>query len=187
MLLSYVTSLIIFALTGKTNSIDLGDSYFLALFTHALIPAIFEEALFRYLPMRLIAPHSPRCAVVASSFFFALVHHDLFSIPYAFLAGIIFMALDLATDSVIPSIIIHFINNSISISLMFINRDAASLVLYIMILLLTVLSIIIIAKNKDKYRRLLVFVTEKGEGVRFTPEMILFAAVTLTIAVVSLL
>ena len=187
MLLSYLTSLLIFTLTGKTNSVDLGDSYFLALITHALVPAIFEEALFRYVPMRLIAPYSNRGAIFVSAFFFALVHHDLFSIPYAFFGGVVFMAINLATESVIPSVVIHFINNALSISMMFAPIEHIIILLYLWVILLTVWSVIAICRKKDDYEIALLMISDKGEGVRFTGGMLLFAAMTLTIAVISLL
>ena len=40
MTLSFVTTAIISAITGKTNAVDLGDSLFLAILTHAVLPAI---------------------------------------------------------------------------------------------------------------------------------------------------
>ena len=187
MLISYITSFIIFTLTGKTSSVDIGDSYLIALITHALIPAIFEEALFRYLPMRLIGPHSPRCAIIVSALFFALVHGDLFSIPYAFIAGLVFMAIDLATDSIIPSVIIHFINNALSVSLMFIPIPGIIFVVYIWIGLLTLASAITIKRSFEEYEIPLMLITETGEGVRITPNMIFFALITLSLAILNLL
>ena len=187
MLISYITSFIIFTLTGKTSSVDIGDSYLIALITHALIPAIFEEALFRYLPMRLIGPHSPRCAIIVSALFFALVHGDLFSIPYAFIAGLVFMAIDLATDSIIPSVIIHFINNALSVSLMFIPIPGIIYVIYIWLGLLTFASVITIKRSFEEYEIPLMLITEKGEGVRITPNMIFFALITLSLAILNIL
>ncbi len=186
-LLSYLTSLLIFAITGQTNNVDLGDSYILALITHALAPAIFEEALFRYVPMRLLAPYSKRGAIFISAFFFALVHHDLFSIPYAFVCGIIFMAVDLATDSVIPSVVIHLINNALSVSMIFAPNDLVVIVIFVLLAVLTIASAIAIYRRRDSYRSALIMLNEKGEGARFTVGMLLFALLTLTIAVVNLL
>lgn len=187
MLVSYVTSLIIFAITGKTSSVDLGDSYFVALITYALLPAIFEEALFRYVPMRLLAPHSPRCAIIVSAIFFGIVHMDLFSIPYALLAGFVLMSIDLAAESVIPSVVIHFINNALSISFMFLQFDYLIFLLYLIIAFLTVVSIALIIKNKDEYETALIIVTEKGEGVKITPQMVFFVLITLVFSVINLL
>ncbi len=186
-LLSYLTSLLIFTLTGKTNSIDMGDSYLLALLTHALAPAILEEALFRYVPMRLLAPYSQRGAIFISAFFFALVHHELFTIPYAFVGGLIFMAIDLATESVIPSIVIHFINNALSVSMSFAPYEPIIIFFYIWIGGLTLLSVISMFRKKEDYEMALLLISDKGEGVKFTGGMLAFAIMTLTIAVLSLL
>lgn len=185
-IISFLTSFLIYELTGKTNSADLGDSYILALFTHALIPAVFEEALFRYLPLRLIAPHSSRCAIIVSAIFFALVHTDLFVIPYALIAGVILMSITIATDSIIPSIIIHFINNALSVTLYFIYFPGIDFLVYIWIGLLAILSIIVILRNREEYEIPLLLVTEKGEGIKFTPLMISFAAITLALAIIKL-
>ena len=186
-LLSYLTSLIIFRITGKTFSVDLGDSYIIALISHALLPAILEEALFRYLPMRMIAPHSPRCAIIVSSIFFALIHTNLFQIPYAFVGGIIFMALDLATESIIPSVIIHFINNALSVSMMFIPSPAIVYLIYVLIAMITVVSLSVAWRNREEYQFQLILITDKGEGVKFTWQMLLFIALTLVVAIISIL
>ncbi len=187
MLVSYVTSVVIFALTGRTNSVEIGDSYLLAIITHALLPAILEEALFRYVPMRLLAPHSPRYAIIVSAVFFALVHQDLFTIPYALLAGFIFMSLDLATDSVIPSLIIHFLNNALSVSLMFISYEGTFIIVLLWLFMVTIASIALIVKNREEYEIPLMMIFDKGEGMRLTPQMVFFALFTLAIAVLNLL
>lgn len=187
-LISLLTSYLIVALTGRTNEIDLGDSFILALISHALLPAILEEALFRYLPMRLIAPHSKRCAVIVSAIFFSLVHHDLFSIPYALFAGGIFMLIDLSTGSVIPSVILHFINNAISVGLIVYSDNVAfKPTLYLLLAILTVVSVVYIIKRRRDYLGRLSFALEKGEGVEITLGMMGFAALTLTLAIANLL
>ncbi len=187
MLLSYLTALLIFALTGRTNDVELGTSFLLAIVNHALVPAIFEEALFRYIPMRLLAGHSKRGAVLVSAFFFALVHHDLFSIPYAFAAGVIFMAIDLACDSVFPSVIIHFINNAISVSLIFSQDKAVTAAIYTVLGLLTLLSLLIILLKRADYKSKIKMLTENGEKFKISLGMIIFALVTLSIAVINLI
>ena len=184
---SIITSVIIYETTDKTNSVDLGDSFLLALLTHALLPALLEEALFRYLPLRLISPHSPRCAIVVSAIFFSLVHADLFSIPYAFLAGVLFMTIDLMTDSVIPSVVIHFLNNAISVSLMFMEAPFAIFLMYMWIFAATILSLIVLYNTREDYEDVLLVATYKGEGVKLNMGMLLFAALTLAVAVMNLL
>lgn len=187
-LLSYLTSVLIYALTGKTNSVDLGGSFVLALIDHALIPAILEEALFRYIPLRLLAPHSRRCAVILSAVFFSLVHHNLFTIPYALAAGVIFMAIDIAADSVIPSFILHFVNNALSVGLIiFADNPAFAPVLYLILGILTVVSLCFIFVRREKYKKMLNFAFDRGEGVGFTPELAVFAVVCLSLAIISLI
>ena len=187
MLVSFLTSFLIFNLTGKTYSIDLGDSYVLALIQHALLPAIFEEALFRYLPMRMIAPHSPRCAIIVSSIFFALVHGNLFQIPYAFIGGIIFMSLNLATGSIIPSLVIHFVNNAMSISMSFIQIPLVLFLVYVFIGAATVVSLSVAWKYREDYEIPFLLISDKGEGVRFTWQMVIFIVMALALAIISIL
>lgn len=151
-IVSFVTALIVFAITGKQNAVNVGSSYPLALIKHALLPALLEEMLFRYLPMRLVAPYSRRNAIIISSVVFALIHMDIFSIPYAFFAGVVFILLSIATDSVIPSIIIHFINNAISVTVIFINRGEASLAIYLSVGLLALISVIFIVIKRKEYK-----------------------------------
>ena len=186
-LLSIITSYIIYNVTGQTNSVYVGDSYPLAIFTHALLPAVLEEALFRYLPIRLIAPHSPRCAIFVSAFFFSLIHADLFSIPYALMAGVIFMLIDLMTDSVVPSVVIHFINNALSVSMIFVEATFAIFLLYVWIMVATILSLIVLYNNREDYEDVLIVATLKGEGVKLNVGMGLFAALTLAVAILNLL
>ena len=188
MLAAFITSFVISSLTGKTNDIDVGDSLVTALFIHALFPAVLEEALFRYLPMRLLAPYSRRGAVVVSASFFALVHHDFFSIPYAFLAGLIFMTVDLATDSVIPSVIIHFINNAISVALLvYADNSTFAPTVFILLGALTIISLGVIFVRRKAYIERISFSLDKGEGVKITAEMLIFAGISLLIAVMSLI
>lgn len=186
-ILSVLTSLVIYLAFGKTNSVDVGDAFLPAIIRHALIPAVLEELLFRYLPMRLLLPHSGRWTVLISAFFFALIHHDLFVIPYAFAAGVIFMVVDIAIDSVIPSMIIHFINNAISVSLLVFgdNPNFAPFV-YIMLGLATFLSLIDIIGGKY-YPARVKYAFKEGERAKMTPSMIAFAVITMAIAVASLL
>ena len=111
---SWLTSLIL-SYFGEGSTSDVSGNIFLVIFTHAVLTAVLEEALFRYIPLAYLTPYSKRGAVLFSALFFALAHCNLFQIPYAFIAGVIFAVLDIAFDSVIPSLLIHFVNNLISI------------------------------------------------------------------------
>ena len=97
------------------------------------------------------------------------------------------MSLDLATDSVIPSVVIHFINNAISVSAFFIPLEITLFLFYLWIFILAVMSLIIIIKSRRDYELPLIMITDKGEGAKITVEMVLFAAFTLAVAVLNLL
>ena len=59
--------------------------------------------------------------------------------------------------------------------------------MYVIIILLTVISIILIVENKEDYEDALLLATCKGEGTKLTLGMGLFAALTLTVAILNLL
>ena len=188
MTVSFITSLLIFKLTGKENNVNVGDSFPLAMLNHALLPALVEEILFRYLPMRLLSSHSRRATVLASALFFSLIHQSLLSIPYAFVAGVIFMAIDLVADSIIPSFILHFINNSISIAFIMYGASPGFTPWALGILvLLCLISLIIIAIKRREYLKMLKFAFSKGESMKFSLELAIFSALMLFMAIINLL
>ena len=155
MLISFLTSLLIGLMTGKNNAIDLGDSLILAILSHALAPAILEEAPFRFIPMRAMKGERWPVIMLYSALFFALIHHSFFSMPYAFLAGLVFMLVDLIADSVWPSVVIHFLNNALSVVLAFYSDIPAVAYVAISVLaVLTAISVIYIIHNKGKYEKI---------------------------------
>ena len=188
MLVSVVTSAIIVAITGAKNQVDVGNSIVTALISHALVPAILEEALFRYLPMKLLLDESKRLTVITSALFFALAHHNLFSIPYAFIAGIIFMAIDVGAKSVIPSVILHFVNNAVSVGmLVYADNKAFTPTLMTLLCILLVISLIFIVKNKEMYLKEFKSVIKKDRNLPYTTPLVIFTLICLFIAVISLM
>lgn len=189
MLVSFLTSLLIGLISGKDNSIDLGDSLILAILTHALAPAILEEALFRFIPMRAMKGERWPVIMLFSALFFALIHHSFFSIPYAFLAGLVFMLVDLIADSVWPSVIIHFLNNALSVILTFYaDIPAVAYVAISALAALTAVSVIYIIYNKGKYEK----IKEKMADIRsisftFPKEALMLVIPMLILAVMELI
>ena len=109
-----VLTTFILALFGQENAVNLGEPFVIALLTHALVPAVLEELLFRFVPIKLLSENK-KVAFVISSVMFAFAHANLFQIPYALIAGAIFSWLYISTGSIIPSIILHFLNNTVSL------------------------------------------------------------------------
>ena len=191
MALSLLTSFIMGLALGVSNvktPEELGGSVGVALLLHALVPAVLEELLFRYVPLRLIARHSPRCAVIVSSLFFALVHADFFVIPYALFAGVAFMVLDIALDSIYPSIIIHLINNALSVVFVFYGDSATvSGAVYLAVAVLTLVSALFIFLKRKDYAALIKRAFDKGEGYKLSNEVLLVLIPCLVLAVVRLI
>lgn len=119
---NYVVDLInntfgLFGLENSGGSIDAGSSpnvllYFL---TVAILPAFAEEFTFRGIIMGSLRPYSEGLAILVSSATFALMHGNFVQLPFTFCCGLVFAYIDIKCNSLLPSIIIHFLNNGLSV------------------------------------------------------------------------
>ena len=185
-LISFITSFLL-SMVGAENSTDLSGNILLVILTHALLPSLLEEGLFRYLPLMILTPYSKRSAILISALFFALIHCSLYQIPYAFVAGIIFAFVDIVADSIIPSVIFHFINNLASIIWVRNSSDPTfALVFIIGLSVFALVSVIpvLILRNKYKSAAVEAFSDKSKEKLSFEP--IILAVVTLSVAFLSL-
>ena len=184
---SALSSLLMNFLGFHYGGIDVSGDLFRALILHALLPAFMEEILFRYIPLRILCPYSLKCAIIYSAFFFALSHCNLFVIPYAAVAGILFAMLDIAAKSIAPSILLHLFNNVLSV---FYQRNSANpdfLILFLIILgVLSLFFGLIIFLFRKRYKPLFYEIFLDKSKVLFTIPMVLFALATLLIAIASL-
>ena len=185
--ISALTTLIMGAF-GIENEVVLEGGFFEAALRYALLTAVLEELIFRYLPMRLLAERSSRAAVLISSVFFALVHCDLFQMPYAFFAGVVFMVLDIATNSILPSLFIHFLNNLLAVIFYF-YADAAAirLSLILPLSLFAMVGAAVILVRRREYSSLFGAAFSRGD---FSPTdastALCLAIPTITVAIMSL-
>lgn len=88
------------------------------LFVICLLPAAFEEALFR----GVILSRAERGvgtwrAVLIAGFLFSLYHGSVEQTVYQFICGCLFALLAVRSRSVMPAMVIHFINNAVIIIL----------------------------------------------------------------------
>ena len=112
-----LTALIMEGAGVQVERISTEPSFIYSLASLALVPAVLDELVFRYLPMKLLLPHSPRVCVLLSAAMFSAAHMSVQSFAYAFFAGVIFMTVNVISRSMLPSLIMHFMNNALSISL----------------------------------------------------------------------
>lgn len=186
-LISSLTSFLIGLVFGAENAINLGDNLPLALVLHALFPALLEEMLFRYLPMRLYKRDESATMIVISSLFFALVHRDFFVIPYAFIAGALFMIIDIIADSVWPSVILHAFNNALSVLWIFYSQSVEFVfAFYALLIIFSAVSSIFIIKRREEYKAEIKKIF-KGERVKTDISVLYFAVPTLILAVLDLM
>lgn len=152
-LFAFLTSLLLGAF-GFNDAFVIEGGYLEAMAVYALLPAVLEELLFRYVPLRLISHRSGRATLLFSSLFFSLAHCNLFQIPYAFLAGLIFIAVDMAAGSVLPSLIIHFLNNAADITLKFYGTDKIRIGYYIAVGVLAVVSFAVLYLRRKRHSQM---------------------------------
>lgn len=182
--ISAIVSCILAAL-GKTNASDVSGPMVIELLRHALLPALLEEMLFRYIPIRLLGRRSPRAAIVVSSVLFALIHLSLFQIPYALVAGAIFAYMTIATGSVLPAMLLHFVNNAISVLWMR-EPDTVAPIILTALSMLTLPSAVYIVLHRRDYKESLKSAFS-GESVGFSFEISVAAALCLGVAALELM
>ncbi len=183
-LFAYLTSLMMGAF-GFENTSSIDEPFALALLLHALLPALLEECLFRFVPIKLMGNESPRVCVIISSLFFALCHTDLFQIPYALVGGIIFASLDIASGSILPSVILHFLNNALSLTTMLYPESGIFVFITLGGLALAG-AVLAVIKRKD-YINWISPALVKGNDERVGLAPIALGVVSLTIAISTLI
>lgn len=90
-------------------------AFFMLIIYSALIPAFIEEFAFRGVCLGLFRKFGDGFAIIMSSILFSLIHCNLQQIPFAFLVGLTLSYVAVELNSLLPCIIIHFINNLYSI------------------------------------------------------------------------
>lgn len=130
---------------GYAASPELDEPFLLAVLLHALVPAILEELLFRYAPIKILGGSAS--TVGLSAIIFALAHTDVFSIPHAFVAGVVLAICVIASGSILPAIILHFINNLTSLTMSYYPSHSMTAVYAVLILAVLSASLIIILRK----------------------------------------
>ena len=81
----------------------------------AIVPAFCEEVLFRGVVLSNLMPYGKANAILVSALLFGLMHGNLYQFLYATAAGIVMGCVYVLTESIWCSILLHFINNTISV------------------------------------------------------------------------
>ena len=81
----------------------------------AIIPALLEEIAIRGVLLQPLRRFGDKFAIFVSALIFSLLHGNMVQVPYTLIAGIYFGYVAVATGSLWPSIILHFLNNFYSV------------------------------------------------------------------------
>ncbi len=93
--------------------------FILNIFLTALLPAVCEETAHRGLLLRGSLGFGATKAIIISGLLFGLMHMNINQFFYATIIGFYLGYLAIHSDSIIPGIVIHFINNALSTLLTF--------------------------------------------------------------------
>ncbi len=149
----------LFPFMGGANSdiSDRTDSYsiMLMILAAAVSPALCEETAFRGFAMGSLADFGQGFAVVLSSLVFGMMHGNLSGILFAFSVGLVLACIRKTAGSLVPSALVHFLNNAFSVWMSAFSKSMNEevyaeiiLLFYVVMLLMTLVSGIIIYKRK---------------------------------------
>ncbi len=81
----------------------------------AILPAICEETAHRGLLLKGLSPMGQKRAIIISSIMFGLLHLNIDQFGYAALIGFLLGYISTICESIYPAMIIHFMNNFLSV------------------------------------------------------------------------
>lgn len=138
--------------------IDSPLTLFLTTIFLAILPACFEEILYRGMIARAFSRKSYIFAIFMGAFMFAIMHGNPIQFVHQFMLGIVCSVVYFATGSIYASIIVHFTNNFIALVGGYITYlhpfeiplyANILMVIFGIILLTILLYVFVVLKNKD--------------------------------------
>lgn len=87
-----------------------------------VIPPLVEEIMFRGVILQSLRRYGDGFAVMISAMMFGLYHGNFIQMVFAFICGLVMGFVVIRTNSLLPSILIHFINNSVSLVVEMVSR-----------------------------------------------------------------
>ncbi len=88
-----------------------GANRFFILLCSVILPAVLEEVVFRSVLLEEYRSHGPLWAVLITSLMFAMLHLSLANFFYYFFMGIVFGMIAVASDSIVPCVLLHVLTN----------------------------------------------------------------------------
>lgn len=106
--------------------LDSFPKYLITLFSMAVLPAVCEELLFRGVIAKALSHKSQIFAIFVSSLMFAIFHFSPSQLIYPMCFGLILGTVYLRTKNILFPILLHFINNALSISIQYFSTSSST-------------------------------------------------------------
>ena len=119
-----------------------GFGYVGVLVVVALLPAIFEEIIFRGLLLKGLRPFGTLGMILISGALFSLYHQNPAQTIYQFCCGAAFAFVAVKSGSFLPTVLSHFLNNALIITLAKFGVNQFPMPVYIILLGLEIVSLI---------------------------------------------
>lgn len=159
-----------------------------------LIAPVTEELLFRGFAMKAFGRVSQRFAILMSAFIFGLVHLNLFQFATAFVLGIFMGYVDIKHNSIMPSIIMHIVMNTMAQIINYSSLAGGtagnvleyflSIVIYGVIVVGVIMLILFLRKNKLPYNTPHQSVRSNGIVLR-SPFLVVLIVLEISLIVIS--
>jgi len=136
---------------------------------YAVAPAILEEWAFRGVLLKNLLPYGKGGAIIISSLLFGIAHVDLPRIVFATAIGLVFAVCYEYTGSLKIPMLIHFINNAISVTISLIPEDSIAYLLFSQVALAIIgcgIAAIIVYANKGIERKKISLIKPKLIGYK---------------------
>ena len=137
-------------------------AFTLNILSTAVVPAFAEEFAYRGIFLGVLRKYGDAFAIITSAIMFGAMHGNLRQIPFAFILGLLFGFLTCKTNSIIPAIIVHFINNFYAVMLDVLQNTGVvsdrvfMMIYFILIAVFCILGLVsfflIIRKDKNYFR-----------------------------------
>ena len=157
-----------FSFFGLQNTLDMTSKantpleIVLYIISTAVVPAFAEEFAFRGILMGTLRRFGDAFAIITSAIVFGAMHGNIVQVPFAFILGLVFAYVDCKTNSIFPSIIIHFVNNFYAVMLDVLQNTGVfsdrvfMMVYFILIAVFCILGLVsfflVIRKDKNYFR-----------------------------------
>ena len=106
--------------------LDSPTDYLISLISLAVIPAVCEELVFRGVIVNSLKHKGQLFAIIFSSIMFSLFHFSPSQLIYPICFGLILAIVYLRTNNILFPILLHFINNALTLSIQYFSGSSSS-------------------------------------------------------------